>query len=228
MEQQSVQAVKLLSGKTAVVLGCPGGRVRVLTPDGWRTSDASSHVLGGLEETQDFGFGGSALAVRHEVIGGSSEQLVIWFGTVSHPPSRPAHYTTTPPTGALEDADVATGAVHRLTWIPGQGFTASTKVTLHPTTAKPRGAYGVVGLCLTDLDPLPGGMFAGKELIVGTMSGDLIVLDADTMVEQWRTHVDGAIGWYNSIIAADLNNNGKNEVYAAGSKGLWRFKQQGE
>lgn len=71
-------------------------------------------------------------------------------------------------------------------------------------------------------------MFAGKELIVGTMSGDLIVLDADTMAEQWRTHVDGAIGWYNSIVAADLNNDDTNEIYVAGSKGLWRFTQHNE
>jgi hypothetical protein len=64
--------------------------------------------------------------------------------------------------------------------------------------------------------------------LVATMSGDLIVLDADTMVERWRTHVDGGIGFFNSIVAADLNDDGYVEIYVAGSKGLWRFTQQSE
>jgi hypothetical protein len=39
------------------------------------------------------------------------------------------------------------------------------------------------------------------------------------MVERWRTHVDGGIGFYNSIVAADLNDDGYVEIYVAGSKG---------
>jgi hypothetical protein len=54
------------------------------------------------------------------------------------------------------------------------------------------------------------------------MSGDLIVLDAATLVERWRTHVDGAIGFYNSMLAADLDNDSVAEIYVAGSKGLWQ------
>ena len=81
----------------------------------------------------------------------------------------------------------------------------------------------MVGLKLAEL--LPGS--PGQELIVGTLSGDLIVYQADTMQELWRTHVPGAVGFNNSIVVADLDNDPLQlpELYVAGSWGLWRFKQ---
>jgi hypothetical protein len=219
-----LQFAQLTTGQTVVVLGCPGGRVRVLQPGQWRPDDNTAHGHGTLDESiPDFGFGGSALAVRHEAIG--QEKLVIWFGTVSHPPVRPGNYGTA--TASLALGEEATGSVVRMEWVPGStgsGFqNIGTPVTFHPSAAQPRGAYAVVGLCLTDLEEWPG-----QQLIVATMSGDLIVLDADTMLERWRTNVDGGIGCYNSIVAADLNDDGYVEIYVAGSKGLWRFTQQSE
>jgi hypothetical protein len=225
MNQQAAHAVTLVTATgpnpTAVVLGCPGGKVRVLRPGVWRPDDATHHALGTVETAPvDYGFGGSALAVRHEVVG-ATEKLVIWFGTVVHPTPRPASYT---PAGALQDHEVATGAVVRMEWGPSTGFVNTLPpVPLSPTSANPRGAYGVVGLLETDLVAWPG-----RELLVATMSGDLIVLDAATLVERWRTHVDGAIGFYNSMLAADLDNDSVAEIYVAGSKGLWRFLQPGE
>jgi hypothetical protein len=38
----------------------------------------------------------------------------------------------------------------------------------------------------------------------------------------------GTIGFYNSIAIEDLDDDGKNELYVAGSLGLWRFTQPGE
>ena len=64
-----------------------------------------------------------------------------------------------------------------------------------------------------------------RELLVGTQSGDLLILDSTTLQVLWRTHVDGAAGFYNSIVPADLNGDGWDEIYVAGSKGLWRFNQ---
>jgi hypothetical protein len=70
------------------------------------------------------------------------------------------------------------------------------------------------------------------ELVVATMSGDVIVYNiaepSATMQEVWRTHVLGAIGFHNSIAIEDLDDDGKNELYIAGSLGLWRFTQPGE
>ena len=61
-----------------------------------------------------------------------------------------------------------------------------------------------------------------------TLSGDLIVLEADTLDHIWGTHVPGAIGCFNSLLAEDLDMDGKKELYVAGSRGLWRFVLPGE
>jgi hypothetical protein len=66
------------------------------------------------------------------------------------------------------------------------------------------------------------------ELVVATMSGDVYVLDVDSMQIRMRTHVDGALGFYSSLLSADLDSDGVAELYIGGSKGLWRFTQPGE
>ena len=92
-----------------------------------------------------------------------------------------------------------------------------------PAAADPleRGGYGAVGLCVGDvLQGIPG-----DELVVTTLAGDIIVYDAASMAERWRTHVPGAAGMFSSIRIADLDNDSVNELYVAGSFGLWRFTQ---
>jgi len=224
--QQAIQAVDLFPeqdgpGTTAVVLGCPGGRVRVVRPGAWRTSDTgSAHVLGTLESSSDLGHGGSALAVRVEGTE-ANRSLRIWFGTIQHPDARPQHYANDG--GALLLHEVSAGAVHVMTWSPSNGFsTAGTPLPtlLHPTTQEPRGASAVVGMLLADLLPT----VEGDELIVGTLSGDVIVYSADSMIERWRDRVTGSAGCYNAIRAEDLDGDGRKELYVAGSSGLWRFK----
>ena len=66
------------------------------------------------------------------------------------------------------------------------------------------------------------------ELIVSTLAGDIIVLNSNTMSLVWRTHVPGSAGFFNSIRVANLNGDAHQELYVAGSFGLWRFKQAGE
>jgi hypothetical protein len=224
MTQQAVCAVELQIGayqkQTAVVLGCPGGRVRVLLPGEMRRTDVTPHALGEVKSSADLGFGGAALAVRHELQAGS-ERLRIWFGTMAHPDRRPAGYSN--PLAALQAAEVAAGGVHTMTFTPGQGFSAVSTVMMHPATHAQRGASGVAGLLIANLLPAPG-----DELVVGTVSGDLVVFAADSMAELWRSHVHGGIGCYNSLRAEDLDGDGLRELYVAGSYGLWRFVQPGE
>ena len=179
-----------------------------------------------MESTsEDLGLGVSALAVRREMVG-TTERVQIWFGTVAHPDPRPAGYAIG--TASLADAELGTGAVHKVTWTAGQslgqGFSpVSVSHVLCPTTQEPRGAAAVVGMVLADLLPA-----AGEELVVGTLSGDVIVYSADNMIELWRTHIHGSAGCYNSLRVADLDNDGINELYIAGSSGLWRFVRPGE
>jgi hypothetical protein len=228
INQQAIAAVNVEfnnSNETALILGCPGGRIRVCVPGGMRVTDSTPHALGTMESTpEDLGLGVSALAVRHEG-SGATEQVRIWFGTIAHPDPRPLAYDQ--PGGTLNDSEVGVGAVHHVVWTPGaplnQRFGAVSLTQVNPTTAKPRGASAVVGMALGDLLPTPG-----DELVVATLSGDLIFYTANTMSELWRTHVPGAVGCYNSLQVANLDNDAFMELYVGGSGGLWRFVQPGE
>lgn len=222
MTHQAIAAFPLANGSRALVLGCPGGRVRVLVPGAMGTV-STGHALGNVvAESGDFGYGGGALAVR-QLPNGS---LRIFFGTVYGHTPRPAGYAS-PGQGTLLDGERATGGLHAMTWVPGAtGFTQPLARSLAPS-ATTRGGYGVVGLCVADLLPEASGPVV-HELIATTLAGDVIVLNADTLTEIWRTHVPGAAGFFNSIRVADLDNDGRRELYVAGSYGLWRFVQPGE
>ncbi|MCR9248723.1 MAG: hypothetical protein NXI31_27150 [bacterium] len=220
MNYGAVEAVRLTTGQTAVVLGCPGGRVRILQPGAMRTGSAP-HELGTVDSTPfDLGFGGGALTVRLDTSGG--DKMHIWFGTLQHPAARPQHYDS--PAGSLADSELVVGAISKLTWAPNFGFALQETVTLAPSTAAPRGGYGVAGLLLADL--LEDPQHPGDELVATTMSGDVIVFAADTMEEIWRTHVEGSVGFYDSMVVADLDGDELNELYIAGSQGVWRFEEQ--
>jgi hypothetical protein len=218
-DQQAAKVVTLADGSLVFVLGCPGGRVRVVRPGAFRTDGATPHGLGSIVSSRDLGHGGSALAVRLEG-SGSNETVRIWFGTLLDHAVRPANYGT----GSLGDGEVQTGGLHMLTWTAaGSLSTSITSVPLLPTSNNPRGGFGVVGLIVADL--LPGNQ--GDELIVTTLAGDILVM-TDTMQEIWRTHVHGAVGCHNAIRVEDLDNDGRKELYVAGSLGLWRFVLPGE
>lgn len=221
---QSVRPVRLSlgssAGQEAIVLGCPGGRVRVLQPGQMRTP-ASGHAIGSVKQSDDFGYGGAALAVRHETSSGQ-DVVRIWFGTLGDNLRRPSGYSVG--SSSLQDSELSAGAIHVMEWRPGSSggtFTNVSTVQVYPTFGATRGIYGVVGLEVADL--LPG--FAGDELVVTTLSGDIIIYSADTMVEIWRDHVLGCAGMYNSIVVDDLDADGANELYVGGSWGVWRFFQ---
>jgi hypothetical protein len=232
---QAAIPVRLASSATAVVTGCPGGRVRVHVVGGspaantsgaWRVDDSvSGAVLGQPTESDDFGLGGCALAVRYQST--PQEKITIWYGTVSSAPPRPSNYTSVGGIHPTLPSDAfATGAVVRMEWVPGAGFqNVGAPVEFRPSASDPRGAHGVVGLHWMDTVAYPT---QGGELVVATMSGDVFVLDADSMQIRMRTHVDGALGFHSSLLSADLDSDGVAELYVGGSKGLWRFTQPGE
>jgi hypothetical protein len=226
MTHQALKAVVLQGGARLLVLGCPGGKVRVLDPGTMGTTGSGHSVTNSPHETPiDYGYGGGALAVKALPNG----DLAIWFGTLYGPPACPASYGS--PQGYLAYNEVATGGVHALTWSPAAtapGFTQATSIPLPPSSgssASSRGGYGVVGLCLADLLPSPSGQ---DELIVTTLAGDVIVMDSGTLNELWRATVPGSAGCFNAIRVADLNGDGHKELYVAGSFGTWRFIQSGE
>jgi hypothetical protein len=223
MTHQAIRAFNLPDDSRAVVLGCPGGGVRILNllPSDLATPSHQSHSLGALPieiaSGADLGYGGGAMAVQQAANGG----LTIWFGTLYRPTARPAAYA---------DTEVATGELHRLTWSVGaSAITLNNSIALAPSSGS-RGGYGVAGLCVGNLiAETPGPQI--DELIVATLAGDVIVFNTVTLQQVWRTHVPGAAGLFNSIRIANLNSatgDARNELYVAGSFGVWRFTQSGE
>jgi hypothetical protein len=83
--------------------------------------------------------------------------------------------------------------------------------------------YGVCGIAAAELDP----QTAGLEVIVTTLNGEFIVFDqsggALTLTHRFSTIVDGSLGAFNSIHVADLDGNGKAEVYLPSSSGIMKF-----
>jgi hypothetical protein len=216
MTQQSMQLVELPGGAVAMVLGCAGGRVRIVTSQGFRPL-GGSQVLGSLSSMPlDVGFGVAGLQARYDP---SSSKIVVWFGSTYVPPVLPAQYGASPAgsIGNLTASEVAAGAVHRVEWSLSTGtWSTPTTVVLTPSVAQ-RGAGPVGGIVLAEVSAA----HAGEEVVVACMTGDVIVYDRTTMLEVGRTHFGGAVGHYNSLVVADLG--GGEAIYAAGSLGLRRL-----
>lgn len=90
-----------------------------------------------------------------------------------------------------------------------------------------RGGFGVCGLAVGDVLASQ----AGDELVATTLEGDLFVfaIPSSGMLLPtnilFRTWVRGALGVNNSIVVHDFDNDGKKELYASGSQGIWKWRQ---
>ncbi|MGE3175805.1 MAG: hypothetical protein AB7O97_24495, partial [Planctomycetota bacterium] len=64
-------------------------------------------------------------------------------------------------------------------------------------------------------------------LVVGALDGHLLIYETlptgglGNLL--YATQVEGSVGNYNSIVFADLDQDGENELYVAGSLGLRRW-----
>jgi hypothetical protein len=216
MTQQSMQLVEVSSGAVAMVLGCAGGRVRVVTGQGFQPP-GGSQALGTLTSLgDDLGFGVAGLQARYDP---SAHRIIVWFGSTYSPPALPSQYgvTAAGSIGSLTMTEVASGAVHRVECDLQTGdWTTPTTVVLSPSVTY-RGAGPVGGILLAELNAA----YAGEEVVVTCMTGDVIVFDQTLQTEVGRTHFGGALGHYNSLIVADIG--GGEAIYAAGSLGLRRL-----
>jgi hypothetical protein len=226
LTQQSVAAVEMQQG-VVVVLGCPGGRVRVVAPGVMQVSVQTEHVIGntGLIPSPDFGSGGTAIAVRKEATVGG-DRLRIWFSPSNSHDARPAGYGSN---GSLSGAEVGSSLVYEMTWTVAGFSVPSVVADLHPTTTNLRGASAPMGMLLADLISKPNlPQYVGDELIVATASGDVIIYNispgSGVVAERWRSTVPGGAGCYRGLLVADVDG-GEPELYVAASSGLWRFKQ---
>jgi hypothetical protein len=210
-----MQALKLFEheGQVYAVLGCPGGRVRVVRPGAYNIGSGSHSIGTVAASSPDLGHGGAALAVRATAFGAD-----IYFGVFTHH-APPLNTQQT----SLGDADVLTGAIHQFSFTVGNPGSLSLVRTIELPPNAPgigaRGGFGVMGMCLADVLP-----DTGDELIVTTIAGDLFVYNTTTWSLLYRTWVAGALGNYNSIIVKDCEPTIPGpEIYVAGSMGIHRF-----
>ncbi|MGE3173703.1 MAG: hypothetical protein AB7O97_13850 [Planctomycetota bacterium] len=85
--------------------------------------------------------------------------------------------------------------------------------------------FGVCGMAAGQLPDASGQPV--DVLVVGALDGHLLILDLDPagglQSLRYQTLVEGAVGNYNAIEFADLDQDGENELYVAGSLGLRRW-----
>ena len=89
-------------------------------------------------------------------------------------------------------------------------------------------AFGICGLKVGDVIPGNG----CDELVVTTLDGQMFVyalVAGNGMVANgfplYQAQLAGSLGMFNSIEIGDFDNDGKVEVYVAGSLALRRFEQ---
>ncbi|MGE3171577.1 MAG: hypothetical protein AB7O97_03060 [Planctomycetota bacterium] len=85
--------------------------------------------------------------------------------------------------------------------------------------------FGVCGMAAGQLPDTSGQPV--NVLVVGALDGHLLIFDLDPagglQSLRYQTRVEGAVGNYNAIEFADLDQDGENELYVAGSLGLRRW-----
>jgi hypothetical protein len=224
----SMQSLRLGrdGGGRVVVTSSAGGGITLLRPKGpdihkhgeilWSNEDPASGPI-------DDGYGAMALAVR-QVPGGNPPRLDIFYGAaISYPDP-----SVRPPA-----ASATIGSTIRwLRWdstqpAGSQMSTMGNVLHLDPSPTDARGGFGIAGLAVGDI--LQDTNHPGAELVATTLAGDLYVFDISTgviaptpLVRLW---VDGALGAYNSILIEDMDMDAKNELYVAGSQGIWKWRQ---
>lgn len=222
LNSQSVRVARWGPGEvTRVVCGTAGGSLQLF--DG----HADPNIIGAkdvlLDESDDHGFGGSALAVSTVSISGLQ---VIAFAT---------HFTHAgaASTGFVESREMVS-SIHFFVLGDAGGGTANQLIEtssqiLHAGEAGAgRSLFGVCGLAMADLvvDSIPDGI--DHELILTTLDGDLLVYDLDPSGAGvqlggiiYHGVFDGALGATNSI-AVD-SSGASPVVFVAGSMGTRKF-----
>ena len=209
-----------------IVIGTSGGGIALLRPQGPSHTQhgqilwSSEEQLPGSSSPTDDGYGTAALAVRR--VPGSPSQVDIFYGVCfGHPDP-----LQVPPAG---NASHVSSVIRWLRWNPNgtPQMSGISKLHLDPSSANPRGGFGVAGMALGDI--LQSSAHPGEELVVTTLDGDLFVFDISggtiNPIPLLHTWVPAALGAYNGIVIDDLDMDLKKELYVASSQGIWKWRQ---
>lgn len=216
-----------------VVGSSPGGSVVLLRPGGAAGQSGQDYgtVLwdsADQDPAWDEGLHAMGLALR-PVPGDPNQALDIFLGIgVTHLDPSAWWAVPTPGPGLLS------GGIAWYRWVSSSAGTGTMTrmglLHLDPSTANaigPRGGFHVCGLAVGDV---VAGQ-PGDELVATTLEGDLFVfaIPSSGMISPahilWRSWARGALGVNNGIVIHDFDNDGKQELYVAGSMGIWKWRQ---
>jgi hypothetical protein len=219
--------------RALIVAATPGGSVTLLRPGRFSGTEDHGVILWDSADALpawDEGNGSPGLAVRR-VPGSTTGEIDIFLGILTTHLD-PAPWLASSGPGKL------VGGIAWYRWTPDPVLsTAGTVVrrgllSLDPSSSNAiglRGGFGVCGLAIVDV--LSGTGNPGEELLATTLDGDLFVfaIPSSGMLSasdiRHRTWVPGALGVSNSIVAFDSDGDARNELFIAGSLGIWRWRE---
>ncbi|MBK8978465.1 MAG: hypothetical protein IPM29_21410 [Planctomycetes bacterium] len=214
-----------------VVAATPGGSVVLLRPGAGGGAGGADHgtilwPIGGpfpQPEPVDDGYAAMGLAVRPTA---EYEGIDIFVGIAV------AHLDPAPALAGTGPGNLAGGIRwlrwHGTSWTGGAMDEVGSFLFLDPGPSDPRGGYGVCGLAIGDVVASS----PGDELVATTLEGDLYVyglfpeldhLAAAPLLQ--RSWVRGTLGVNNAILIFDADGDARNELFIAGSQGIWKWRQ---
>ena len=209
MNYQAVRIARVLKSRAEpqVIVSAAGGRVMVL--DG-----ANGRILA---ESDDYGFGGMALAVADIYDNGNDGLGEIIFAPIYSPIEHGGGSVR-----AYIHVLTSNAAGDGLIRVPG-----SAPVPVGEIGNADFQGYGTSGIAVID-DPL---VAPDKRIVVTTLNGELVVFGQTNGVINatpiYRGIFEGSLGGYGSIMIENLDpGNAKPELYIAGSAGIRRFDFQ--
>ena len=218
-----------VSQAVCLAVGTVGGRLMVLQAGTGATDIGGTpkQLDAATGDVLDFGTGGTALATAVRV--GASDRVDLYFGVMAH------YVASTNFAGAQAPSTPADDITAAIVHVEYQGQASFGAAQLHQKQIlrldggapnRPK-VFGVCGIVVGEI--VPGN--AGEEIVVGALDGHLLVYErlanGDFGALLYKHKVSGAVGMHNGFIIRDIDPTVPgNELYAAGSLGLWKWVRQ--
>ena len=218
-----------VSQAVCMAVGTVGGRLMVLQAGAGPTDIGGTpkQLDATTNDVLDFGTGGTALATATR--GGASDLVDLYFGVMAH------YVASTKFSGAQAPSTPADDITAAIVHVEYQGQASFGAAQLHQKQIlrldggapnRPK-VFGVCGIVVGEI--VPGN--AGEEIVVGALDGHLLVYErlanGDFGALLYNHQVAGAVGMHNGFVIKDLDPTAPgNELYVAGSLGLWKWVRQ--
>ncbi|MGE3172050.1 MAG: hypothetical protein AB7O97_05440, partial [Planctomycetota bacterium] len=215
------------NGAHRVAVTTAGGRLLVLDAgtNGTDIGDAPLELDQASGNVLDYGSWCTAL----EIVSRGTPLADLYMAPMAYYTARTNHHD--PLQDETTPADDLVSAIVRVEYLGAATFSNATlsqrEITvLDGGSANRPKVFGVCGMAAGQL-PEPTTGQPRDVLVVGALDGHLLIYETlptgglGNLL--YATQVEGSVGNYNSIVFADLDQDGENELYVAGSLGLRRW-----